>query len=316
MSAQSRRKPSKLFTATVYGVIWVALLALMTWCVWGTLAEIRTQDEGRYTQGYIALYLFFLIILAVIAFCRIGGIEASKRLYLTVQLVNFTVLLGTFRGVLLLAGGNGFAFFLGNPEPGVVSVYEAFFIWVLFLFGAILQLLSVMNDKYRNKIRIGVGGLLFIISIFLPNMLSSFALLRAMCTNPLPEGTCIKEQCQTQAIGWIPMFTMALAFSAALAVLFFFTMLSPAVAHFISWLTSDGTNARESGSLSDSLEGAQNQQNLPGQELETAVLPSSAEPPSSGAQRHSTCGSFAAAVLGGAIVWTIQAIGIRMTKHR
>ena len=327
MSVQSRRKPSKLFTATVYGFIWVGLLALMICCVWGTLAEIRTQDEGRYTQGYIALYLFFLIILAVIAFCRIGGIKASKRLYLTVQLVNFTVLLGAFRGVLRLAGGNGFAFFLGNPEPGVVSLYEAFFIWFLFLVGAALQMLSVMNDKYRNEIRIGVGGILFIISIFLPNMLSSFALLRAMCTRPLPEGTCIKEQCQTQAIETIPMFTMAIAFSAALAVLFFFTMFSPTIERFItklsstierfiSSLTGDGTNARESGSLPDTLEGAQTQQNLPGQELETAVLPSSAEPPSSGAQRHSTCGSFAAAVLGGAAVWTIQAIGKRMTKHR
>ena len=140
------------------------------------------------------------------------------------QLLNFTVLLGVFRGVLRLAGGNGFAFFLGNPEPGVVSLYEAFFIWFLFLVGAALQMLSVMNDKYRNEIRIGVGGILFIISIFLPNMLSSFALLRAMCTRPLPEGTCIKEQGQTQAIETIPMFTMAIAFSAALAVLFFFTM--------------------------------------------------------------------------------------------
>ena len=316
MSVQSRRKPSKLFTATVYGFIWVGLLALMICCVWGTLAEIRTQDEGRYTQGYIALYLFFLIILAVIAFCRLGGIKESKRLYLTVQLVNFTVLSGVFRGVLLLVSGNGFAFFLGNPEPGVVSLYEAFFIWFLFLVGAPLQLLSVMNGKYRNEIRIGVGGILLIIGIFLPNMLSSFALLRAMCTNPLPEGTCIKEQCQTQAIGWIPMFTMALAFSAALAVLFFFTMLSPAVARFISWLTGDGTNARESGSLSDALEGAQNQQNLPGQELETAALPSSAEPLPPVAQRHSPCGSFAAAVLGGVVVWAIQAIGERATKRR
>lgn len=316
MSVQSRREPSKLFTATVYGFSWVVLLTFMTGFVWGTLAEIKTQDEGRYTQGYIALYLFSLVIPAVFAFCRLGGVEASKRLYLTVQLVNFTVLSGAFRGVLLLVSGNGFAFFLGNPEPGVVSLYEAFFIWFLFLVGAPLQLLSVMNGKYRNEIRIGVGGILLIIGIFLPNMLSSFALLRAMCTNPLPEGTCIKEQCQTQAIGWIPMFTMALAFSAALAVLFFFTMLSPAVARFISWLTGDGTDARESGSLSVSLEDAQNQQNLPGQELETVVPPSSAEPASSVAQCHSTCGSFAAAVLGGVVVWTIQTVGKRLSGPR
>lgn len=301
MSVQSRRKPSKLFTATVYGLIWLALLALMCWFVPGTLAEIKTQDEGRYTQAYIALYLFFLIILAVIAFCRIGGIEASKRLYLTVQLVNFTVLLGVFRVVLDLAGGNGFAFFLGTPEPGVVSLYEAFFIWLLFLVGAPLQMLSVMNDKYRNEIRIGVGGILFIISIFLPNMLDSYALLRATCTSPLPEDICIKAQCQERAIETIPMFTMAIAFAATLTLLFFVSMLSPTVARFISSCTGDG---------------AQTQQNLPGQELETATLPSSAEPSSTVAQRHSPCGSIAAAVLGGVVVWTIQTVGKRISGPR
>lgn len=316
MSVQSRRKPSKLFTATVYGFIWSGLLALVFCFVRGTLAEIRTQDGERYAEAYIVLYLFFLLILAVFGSCRTGGVEASKRLYLTVQLLNFTVLLGVFRGVLRLAGGNGFAFFLGNPEPGVVSLYEAFFIWFLFLVGAALQMLSVMNDKYRNEIRIGVGGILFIISIFLPNMLSSFALLRAMCTRPLPEGTCIKEQCQTQAIETIPMFTMAIAFSAALAVLFFFTMFSPTSERFISLLIGDGTNARESGSLSDALEGAQTQQNLPGQELETAVVPSSADPLPPVAERHSPGESFAAAVLGGVVVWAIQAIGERAAKRR
>lgn len=301
MSVQSRRKPSKLFTATVYGFIWAGLLALMFCFVWRTLAEIKTQDEGRYTQAYIALYLFFLIIVAVIAFCRIGGIEASKRLYLTVQLVNFTVLLGVFRVVLDLAGGNGFAFFLGNPEAGVVSLYEAFFIWFLFLVGAPLQMLSVMNDKYRNEIRIGVGGILFIISIFLPNMLNSYALLRATCTSPLPEDAQIKEQCQERAIELIPMFTMAIAFAAALTLLFFFSMLSPKVARRISSLTGDG---------------AQTQQILPGQEQETAVHPSYAEPLPSAVRRNSHFGSFTAAVLGGVVVWTIQTVGKRISGPR
>lgn len=316
MSVQSRRKPSRLLAATVWGLIWAFALCIIGFFVHGTVQEIRNQAVEGFARSYVALYFFSLFVPAVIAFCRTGGVEASKWLYLTVQLLNFTVLLGVFRGVLRLAGGNGFAFFLGNPEPGVVSLYEAFFIWFLFLVGAALQMLSVMNDKYRNEIRIGVGGILFIISIFLPNMLSSFALLRAMCTRPLPEGTCIKEQCQTQAIETIPMFTMAIAFSAALAVLFFLTLLPPAVARFISRRTGDGTNARESGSLSDALEGAQTQQNPPGQELETAALPSSAEPLPPAANRHSPCGIFTAAVLGGVVVWAIQAIGERTTKHR
>ena len=316
MSVQSRRKPSKLFTATVYGLIWLALLALMICFVWGTIAEIKTQDEGRYTQAYIALYLFFLIILAVIAFCRIGGIEASKWLYLTVQLLNFTVLLGAFRGVLRLAGGNGFAFFLGNPEPGVVSLYEAFFIWFLFLVGAPLQMLSVMNDKYRNKIRIGVGGILFTISIFLPKLLDSYALLRASCTSPLPKNVCIKAQCQERAIETIPMFTMAIAFSAALMVLFFVSMLSPAVERFISSLTGHGTDSRTFGSLSEALEGAGPGQKLPKQESEIAVQPSYAEPLPSAVRRNSHFGSFTAAVLGGVVVWTIQTVGKRISGPR
>lgn len=316
MSVQSRRKPSKLCTAIVYGVIWTGLLALVVCCVCGTVAEIRTQDEGRYTEGYNVLYLFFLLILAVPGSCRTGGVEASKRLYLTVQLVNFTVLLGVFWFVLYLAGGNGLAFFLGNPEPGVFSTYEALYILLLCVVGLSLLSLSVMNDKHRNEIRIGVSGILFTIGIFLPNMLSSFALLRAMCTNPLPEGTRIKVQCQERAIETIPMFTMAIAFSATLVVLFFFAMLSPMLERFISSITDDGTNARESGSLLDSLKGAQAQQNLPGQELETAAQPAYAEPLPSAVRRNNHFGNFTAAVLGGVVVWAIQAIGERATKRR
>ena len=311
MSVQSRRKPSKLFTATIYGFIWVVLLALMIRCVWGTLAEIRTQAVEGSERIYAAWYFLPLLIPVAIAFCRTGVIEGAKRLYLTVQLVNFTVLVGVFRVVLGLAGGSALAFFLGNPESGVVSLYEAVFIWVLFLFGAILQILSVMNDRYRNKIRIGVGGVLFAISIFLPKLLDSYALVRATCAPPLPEDTSIKAQCQEQAIGTIPVFTMAIAFSTALMVLFFVSMLSPTIERFISSLTCDGADERRSGALSDAQEGAELEQNLPEQEPETAVRPSNAESLPSALQRNSRFGSFTAAVLGGVVVWMIQTAGKR-----
>lgn len=112
MGVQSRRKPSKLFTATVYGFIWVVLLTFMICFVWRTLAEIRTQTVGeRAARSYIVWYLFSVFSPAVIAFCWMGGVEAPKRLYLTVQLANFTVLLGVFWWVLSVADGNGLAFF-------------------------------------------------------------------------------------------------------------------------------------------------------------------------------------------------------------
>ena len=296
MSVQSRREPNKLFTVTVYGFIWVGLLALIICCVWGTLAEIRTQAIEGTERLYIFWYLLPLFIPAVIAFCRMGGIEASKRLYLTVQLVNFTALLGVFRVVLDLAGENGLAFFLGNPGPGVISSYEAFFIWLLFFLGAILQMLSVMNDGHQSKIRSGVGGILVIIGIFLPNTLNSYALLRATCTGQLPNA-----QCEERAIEMIPVFTMAIAFAATLTLLFFVAMLSPTVERFISSQKSDDNEA---------------QQNLPGQELETAAQSAYAEPLPSAVRRNNHFGNFTAAVLGGVVVWAIQAIGERATERR
>lgn len=316
MSVQSRRKPSKLFTATVYGFIWAGLLALMFCFVWRTLAEIKTQAVEGAERPYIVCYFLLLISPTGIALGMMGRIKASKRLYLSVQLVNFTVLLGVIRVVLLLAGGNGLAFFLGNPEAGVVSLYEAFFIWVLFLFGAVLQVLSVMNDKYRNKIRIGVGGILFVISILLPKLLDSYALVRANCTGPLPKDVYIKAQCQEQAIETIPMFTMAIAFSAALMVLFFVSMLSPAVERFISSLTNPGTDSRMSGSLSEALEGAEPERNLPKREPETIVRPSNAEPLPAAVRSNNHFGSFTAAVLGGVVVWTIQTVGKQISGPR
>ena len=114
-----------------------------------------------------------------------------------------------------------------------------------------LQILSVMNDKYRNKIRIGVGGIMFAIRIPLPKLLDSYALVRATCVPPLPEDTSIKAQCQERALETILIFTMAIAFSAALMVLFFVSMLLPTIERFISSRTGDGTDERRPGALSD-----------------------------------------------------------------
>ncbi len=77
--------------------------------------------------------------------------EASRR-WLTqssFEAGEFHRLFGVFFA--LLAGG-GFAFFLGKREPGEVSAYEAFFIWLLFSYSVRSQILSVMNDKYRKEI--------------------------------------------------------------------------------------------------------------------------------------------------------------------
>lgn len=307
MSVQSRRKPSRL---TVYGSIWVVLLAFMIYCVWRTLAEMGTQAVWERAER---LYILLVSYSAVVVFCRMLWVEAPKRQYLTVQLVNFTVFLGGFWVVLDLVDKDGLAFFLGNPVPGVVSVYEAVFIAALSWSGATFQMLSVMNDKYQNKLRISVGGILFIISIFLPKLLDSYALVRASCTSPLSKDAYIEAQCQERALETIPMFAMAIASSAALLALFFIGI---TIERFNSSRTGPGTDSRTTDSLSDTLEGAGPERNLPEREPETAVLPSNAEPLPSAVRRNNHFGSFTAAVLGGIVVWMIQTVGKRPSGPR
>ena len=303
MSVQSRRKPSRLFAIGILcGLFWVLLLGVICFFVKGTFQEIQNQALEGTARDYKLLYSSSLLVIpAVGALCRVRRIDGSKGLYLTLQLFFLIFLVGIFSIVLPFINGGGRAFFLGNPEPGAISTYEVFFIWMLCTFGVLLQMLSVMNDRYRNEIRIAVGGILFVISILLPKALDSYVLLRATCTSPVLQDPFVEELCQAVAIETIPMFTMAIAFAATLTLLFFVAMLSPTVERFICSRTGDDTGT---------------QQNLPGQELETAARLSSAEPLPSAVRRNSHCGSFAAAVLGGVVVWAIQAIGERATKRR
>lgn len=303
MSAQSRREPSRLFAIGILcGLFWVLLLGVICFFVKGTFQEIQNQALEGTARDYKLLYSSSLLVIpAVGALCRVRRIDGSKGLYLTLQLFFLIFLVRIFSIVLPFINGGGQAFFLGNPEPGAISTYEVFFIWMLCTFGVLLLMLSVMNDRYRNEIRIAVGGILFVISILLPKALDSYVLLRATCTSPVLQDPFVEEVCQAVAIETIPMFTMAIAFAATLTLLFFVAMLSPTVERFICSQTGNDTGT---------------QQNLPGQELETAVRLSSAEPLPSAVRRNSHCGSFAAAVLGGVVVWAIQAIGERATKRR
>lgn len=301
MGVQSRRKPSKLVAATVWGLVWVVPLIIASLFVRATLQEIRNQAVAGGAGSYIGLYLLSLLVFVVGAFCRVGSVNASKGEYLALQLVFFILFVGLFRVVLPFAGGGGTAFFLGNPEPGVLSTYEAIYIWLLCTFGLLLLTLSVMNDKYRNEIRIGVGGILFIIGILLPKALDSYELLRATCGSGPLDKLYIPARCPAEASEEIPQFPMAITFAVTLAVLFILRIAASEVTHLSGARTG---------------EGAETKRNLSGQESETAVQTSCAEPLPSAVRRNNHFGSFTAALLGGAVVWMIQTVGKRLSGPR
>ena len=86
MSVQSRRKPSKLFTATICGFIWVFALWFAFSTVQGTLEEIRNQAVEGTAGYYNRLYLVTLLLPVPRVLWRVRCIDDLKMQYLALQL--------------------------------------------------------------------------------------------------------------------------------------------------------------------------------------------------------------------------------------
>lgn len=122
------------------------------------------------------------------------------------------------------------AFSIGVPTSGVASVYEAFFMWALFVVGAGFQIALISNEARRPEMNMLHGGVLIIVGILLPKMLDSYSLLRAHC---------YEVQCGNGELGSVMLFEMASAYAAALAAMFVFGVFSPSIRTSIRRITGE-----------------------------------------------------------------------------
>jgi len=121
-----------------------------------------------------------------------------------------------------LLGGGSLASYLGatDPEPGLVSTYEVFFIYSLSLVCAVFQSWLIAYERHRKELTAVVGGVLVIIGIFMPKLLESYSILRAYCS---------KIWCTSEELDTAALFEIGIACAAALSAMFVVGLFSESI---------------------------------------------------------------------------------------
>ncbi len=176
------------------------------------------------------MYVISIVLSVACVFFGLSIRQGKRRLCVTMQLLTFAILVTIFRSVFDVLGGEGLAFSIGVPTSGVASVYEAFFMWALFVVGAGFQIALISNEARRPEMNMLHGGVLIIVGILLPKMLDSYSLLRAHC---------YEVQCGNGELGSVMLFEMAIAYAAALAAMFVFGVFSPSIRTSIRRITGE-----------------------------------------------------------------------------
>lgn len=163
-----------------------------------------------------------LIMLAPLGILHSDGNE--RRVLKLLQLLQFAVFVFVFCAVFDIIGDATVSFYIGSPDGGVVSGYEALFIWSLFHVGAGFLLVLISQDQRQAERNAVVGGVLLIMGILMPKVLESYSLLQAHCYS---------DRCSPEEASWSILFEMAIAYAASLSMMFVLGVFSSSVKQLI-----------------------------------------------------------------------------------
>ena len=199
----------------VCGIIWFSLVLVFVYVTWALISErVGSENAGVVRLMYVAFIGFPGLV------TLIGASEQSVVLPMRLILMSVQILIVWL--VFDLLGGDSSAFQLGakGPQPGLVSTYEAFFIYLLSLVCVVFQSWLIAYERHQNQLTTVVGGVLVIIGILMPKLLESYSILRAYCS----EGGCASGDVDAFAL-----FEMGIACAAALAAMFVVGLFSESI---------------------------------------------------------------------------------------
>lgn len=150
----------------------------------------------------------------------------QSRPVLTMRLILVCVFVLIFLCMISVGNGIGLGFYIGkgNPEPGLVSLQEVGFIFVLFWVGALFQCVMIEFEDRREEMNKVVGGILIIMGIIMPELLKSWSILGVYCG----KGSCTSHQLEF----FVP-FKMGIAYAVGLSVMFVVGLFSESIVQFI-----------------------------------------------------------------------------------
>lgn len=214
----------------MYGVLWCSSFFVIAVFFHKTLTDIAHRADGEIAKAAVVMYVASIVLSVSCILFGLSNRQGRPRLCITMQLLIFSIFLAIFHSVFNTLGGESLSFSIGVSASGVVSVYEVFFMWALFLVGAGIQITLISNEARRAEMNMLHGGVLVIVGILLPKMLDSYSLLRAHC---------YEVQCGEGELGSIVLFEMAVSYAAALAVMFVFGIVSPSIRTSICKLSGE-----------------------------------------------------------------------------
>jgi len=228
-----------------YGAVWCLWLIPSAFCFWKTLMTISDQVDETHVWSVWMIYclpLLFLMGFIVVRQILYWWRKAwqQSRPVLTMRLILVCVFVLIFLCMISVGNGIGLGFYIGkgNPEPGLVSLQEVGFIFVLFWVGALFQCVMIEFEDRREEMNKVVGGILIIMGIIMPELLKSWSILGVYCG----KGSCTSHQLEF----FVP-FKMGIAYAVGLSVMFVVGLFSePVIGFFRSFEEEVSVVSRES----------------------------------------------------------------------
>ena len=117
----------------MYVVLKLLLWGTITCSLLWTIVVMLGHSNGG---SYVALCMHIVSIIILVVLCPLGVSHAGKnekRFIKLLQLFQFAVFAFVFVAVFETVGSATMSFYIGSPGSGVISGYEAIFIWALFM---------------------------------------------------------------------------------------------------------------------------------------------------------------------------------------
>ena len=204
----------------MYVVLKLLLLGTITYFLLRTIVVMSGHADGG-SDAALRMHMVSIIILIMLAPLGILHSDGNeRRVLILLQLFQFAVFVFVFCAVFDIVSDATVSFYIGSPDGGVVSGYEALFIWSLFHVGAGLLLVFISQDQRQAERNAVVGGVLIIMGILMPKVLESYSLLQAHCYS---------DRCSPEVSSWSILFEMAIAYAASLSMMFVLGVFSSSV---------------------------------------------------------------------------------------
>ena len=211
-------------------MLWVFLLGLIAGFFCATFQIVRVQVPDEYSWT-VWLYVItpFLLLIATMVLMQIISPRRSCPI-LTIRLILIAACWGVFLLVLILPNVDGYTLYRGQGvlDSEIVSFYEAYFIYGLFIVGSLFQCVMIEHEDKVSKVNKVVGGVLAITGILVPKLLESWSLL----TVRFYENSCGKC-CRVDLLAGILQLQMGVAYAVGLAVMAAIGLFAESIVRFI-----------------------------------------------------------------------------------